>query len=139
MQRPQPTVQWQGDNAAEVENLLRHHAARADQEGDRLHIMGLAGLDLMLEIGDSVIVEGDRLGVLRKQQGSVDIDVTWTGGNLAAIVKFMEGWNVRPDVVGADLFLHADGGYLILNRGDKLILRSGKIVISKVGKDHRAS
>lgn len=138
MRRPNPTVQWQGDNAAQVEHLLRHHAARADKEGDRLHIIGLAGLDLMLELGDSVVVEGDRLGVMRKQQGSVDIEVTWTGGNLAAIAKFLEGWQVRPDVVGADLFLYADGGYLILSRGDKLILRNGKIVISKAGKDHRA-
>lgn len=134
-----PTVQWRGDNAAEVEHLLRNHLARADKHGDKLHVMGLGGLDITLELGDSVVIEDDRLGVMRRQpQEGPEQWVTWDGNNLGKVAQFLIGWDVRPDVVGADLFLYAKtGGYLVLKRGDRLVKRHGEIVISKGGKDHR--
>lgn len=134
------TVEWKGDNTAEVESLLQRHVARADREGDLCHIRGIDGLDLMLQPGDHLTVEGDRLGVFRQGKPAPEPEVTWTGINMAEVAQFIHRFHVeRVEVVGNDLMLYAPGDIrpTVATRGDKLIERGGWLVVSKAGKDHR--
>lgn len=135
-----PTVQWKGDNAPEIEKLLNAFVVRADKDGNRCRLIGLKGLNIVLEPGDSVTIEGLRLGVLRSSRKSApDPEITWEGGNLAAVAEFLKTFKVRLDVVGVGLFLYSNREPpIVLAPGDKLIKRHGQIVVSKAGKDHRA-
>jgi hypothetical protein len=133
-----PTAQWKGDNAQEIEHLLRDFVVRADCDGDRCRLIGLKGLNILLEPGDSVIVEGSRLGVLRQSRHTPNPEVTWEGSNLEAVAAFLERWKVRLEVVGVGLFLYSGREPpIVLALGDKLIQRHGRIVVSKAGKDHQ--
>jgi|AGTN01.3.fsa_nt_gi hypothetical protein len=135
-----PTVQWQGDNAKEIERFLSAFVVRADRDGENCRLIGLKGLNIVLAPGDSVVVEGERLGVLRSAKtGEQDPEVTWEGSNLQEVANFMKRWKVRLEVVGVGLFLYSGREPpIVLKPGDKLIERHGKIVISKAGKDHQA-
>jgi hypothetical protein len=134
-----PTAQWKGDNASEIEHLLREHVARADKEGDLCRIRGIDGLNISLNLGDRLVVEGDRLGVLRTVKAAADPTITWDATNLAAIAQFLRAYKVRFDVVFETLFIYGEGESqpAVLNKGDRLIERKGIIVVSKAGKGHR--
>ncbi len=134
------TVQWTGDNALECDRLLRNHQARADKKADKLHIVGL-GLNVTLELGDSLIVKDDRLGVQRKVKAESEVEtwVTWEGNNLPKLKAFLSQYEVRLEVIGARLLLHGDTSglpWFELNYGDRLVKRDGHIVVSKLGKTH---
>jgi hypothetical protein len=135
-----PTVQWNGENAEQIEHLLRNHVARADKEGDRCRIRGIDGLNITLGLGDRLVIEGDRLGVLRSAKATADPTITWDATNLAAIVQFLAAYKVRFDVVFETLFIYGEGETqpAVLNKGDRLIERKGVVIVSKAGKDHRA-
>lgn len=135
-----PTAEWTGDNATEIERLLRHHVARADKDGDRCRIRGIDGLDITLNLGDRIVIEGDRLGVLRTVKVGADPTITWNGLNLGEVAKFLNTFQVRLDVIGVSLFIYGKGEPqpAVLQPGDRLIERKGMIVVSKAGKDHRA-
>ena len=60
-----PTAQWKLDNLQEFEDLLKSHVASLEMSGDQLRIRGPAGLEIILDPGDCLIREGDRLGTLR--------------------------------------------------------------------------
>ncbi len=61
-----PSVQWKLDNQEEIEHLLRNHHFRCKPDGDNLLIQGAhTDLDTHLAPGDSIILDGDRLGILR--------------------------------------------------------------------------
>ncbi len=136
-----PTVQWTGDNAREIEHLLRQFVVRADLEGEKCRVIGLRGLNLLLEPGDSLILEGERVGVIRASRESALAEpcLMWKGDNLREAAEFLKAYKVRPDVVGTDLFLYGgnDPKPIVLHRGDCLIERHNRIIISKAGKDHR--
>lgn len=134
-------IEWTGDNAQEIESLLREHVARADKEGDLCHLRGLNGLDLTLTPGDHLTIEGDRLGIFRQGKPAPEPTVTWTGINMAEIAQFISGFHVsKVEVVGNSLMLYAIGDERpsVVDRGDMLINRGGWLVVSKAGKDHRA-
>lgn len=136
--RTRPTAQWTGDNLAEIERLLREHLVRADKVGERCHLVGL-GLNTALDLGDSVVLEGDRLGIIRATGPIADKEVTWTGANVQAMADFLRDYKVRVDTIGPTLHLYGgnDPKPLVLHRGDKLIERHGTIIISKAGVGHR--
>lgn len=133
------TVEWKGDNEQEIERLLREHLARADRECDQCRIRGIDGLNITLNPGDRIMVEGDRLGVLREVNGAADPTITWDGRSLPAMVKFLATYKVRLDVIDVTLFIYGEGEPqpAVLQPGDRLIERRGMIVVSKAGKDHR--
>lgn len=58
-------ILWRGDNPGDVDMLLRNHVAEGYKQGEEMRIIGLGGLDILLNPGDKLIREGDRLGVLR--------------------------------------------------------------------------
>lgn len=65
-----PWVQWRPegdltDNQAEIEQLLAKHHARCKREGDRLLLQAWGNLNTHLEPGDCLVLDGDRLGVVR--------------------------------------------------------------------------
>ena len=60
-----PTAQWKGDNQAEIENLLSAFVVRTDRFKDDLLITGINGMNIELHPGDCIIVEGERLGIVR--------------------------------------------------------------------------
>jgi hypothetical protein len=133
-----PTVQWKGDNAQEVEQLLQGHLARADQVGDHLLIRGL-GIHLELSLGDSLMLDGDRLGV-RRSAGAAPLQessVTWKGDNVKEIARFMTDYQVEYLVMGECLHIIAAQETVVLGRGDRLVKRDGQIVVSIAGKQHR--
>lgn len=82
-----PTVQWNGDNLPEVERLLRLHEASAFKHGDQLHILG-EGLSILLNLGDQLIIDGDRLGVLRPPTKAANPEITWDGNNVFEMSRF---------------------------------------------------
>ena len=66
-----PNVQWRVDNIEEIEHLLRDHEARCRVDtGDRLLLQTWGGLDTHLNPGDCLILDGNRLGILRAQVDS---------------------------------------------------------------------
>jgi hypothetical protein len=134
------SVEWNGENAAEIEGLLRLHVARADKEGDQCCIRGIDGMSIVLDLGDRVMIEGDRLGVLRKAVATAEPTIVWTGANLGDIANFLKAYRVRLDVIGQTLFIYGEGEPqpATLNRGDRLIERGHEITVRKVGRDHRA-
>jgi hypothetical protein len=133
-------VQWQGDNAEEAERLLSNHLARADKHGDKLHLIGL-GINVELNLGDSLILDGDRIGIQRAatKEPLVEEFVTWTG-DLPAVERFLKRYVVRLEVRGTLLALFGDDSgipWFVLSQGDRLVKRDGQIIISKLGNHHR--
>jgi hypothetical protein len=134
---PSPTIRWNGDNAAEVERLLSNHLARADKHGDKLQLIGI-GLNVELNLGDTLVLDGDRLGIVRANAGAVQDFVTWTGANLPAFEEFLKPYGVNLLVEGERLSIY--GGFqhiATLNRGDRVERKNGQIIVSRAGKDHR--
>lgn len=133
----QPTVQWQGDNPGEIEDFLCEFVVRADQLGEQCHIIGIDGLHVVLELGDSLVIDHGKLGVIRHPKGSGvnDPELTWDGNYLAAS-KFLEDYKVTLQVVGQDLHLINERVRVPVRRGDKLIIRNDHIVVSVAGQDH---
>lgn len=137
----QRTIQWTGDNEQVIDDLLgREHMVRADKHADKLHVHGI-GLDIMLELGDSLILDGDRLGVNRAPRANPleQSFVTWTGSNMQEIVDFLAAYDVEIQVHGEGLYIKALNSPIVLGlgRGDRLVKRHGKIIVSIAGKDHR--
>lgn len=131
-----PTVQWQGDNASEFEKLLSNHLVRADKHGDQLVLLGV-GIHVTLNLGDSVLLDGDALGVQRADGKPVENpSVTWKGSNLGDVANFLTDYKVTFMVMGETLHCIAAQETIVLARGDKLINRYGQIIVSKAGVDH---
>lgn len=53
------------DNLREIEALLVNHHARCRRDGDRLLLQAWGGMDVHLEPGDCLVLDGDRLGIVR--------------------------------------------------------------------------
>ena len=61
-----PHVQWRVDNLDEIEALLVDHEARMRVDtDDRLLLQAVGGLDTHLMPGDCLLLDGDRLGIVR--------------------------------------------------------------------------
>jgi hypothetical protein len=133
----QKTVQWQGNNPGEIESFLHKFVVRADQFGEQCHIRGINGLHVVLEPGDSVVLDRGKLGVIRHPKGTPvnDPELTWDGNYLAAS-KFLEDYKVTLQLVGEDLHLIDRHSRVPVKRGDKLIIRDNHIVVSIAGQDH---
>jgi hypothetical protein len=131
-----PSVQWDGDNAADIERLLSNHLARADKHGDKLRLVGI-GLNVELGLGDTVMLDGDRLGIAR---AGVPLPerITWDGTNVPAFNEFLQPYGVWM-LVECELLSIYGGSTLfaVLNRGDYIEKRNGQMHISRAGKDHR--
>ena len=128
-------VQWRGDNAQEADQLLSAHLARADKDGSKLRVVGL-NVNVELELGDSLIVDGDRLGILRAstEKPTAETWVTWQGNNLQKAKDFLKAYQVRLEQDGRRLRLYGDRSqtpWFVLDLGDRLIKRDGQIIVSK--------
>lgn len=134
------SIVWDGDNVAQVEQLLGQHLARADKSGDKLRLIGI-GLNVELNLGDTVLLDGDRLGIVRANAGIPDLYpemVVWAGDNLPAFEEFLKPAGVHLLVEGERLSIY--GGFqhiATLNRGDRVERKNGQMVVSRVGKDFR--
>jgi hypothetical protein len=131
------SIVWDGDNAAEVEQLLGQHLARADKAGDKLTLIGI-GLSVELALGDTVLLDGERLGIVRAGVGIPEDFITWNGSNLPAFEAFLKPYGVNLLVEGERLSIY--GGFqhiATLNRGDRVERKNGQMVVSRAGKDHR--
>ncbi len=60
-----PNVQWKLDNLEEIERMLEPFEARVAKDKDRLLIQAWGGLDTHLDPGDCLLLENNRLGILR--------------------------------------------------------------------------
>lgn len=135
-------VQWKGDNVAEIERFLGNHLARADREGDSLKVVGI-GVNMEVNLGDSLLLDGDSLGVRRANdftKRQKETWVTWQGNNLDKVASFLKNYKVRLEVQGTKLGLFGDDRplpWFILKRGDRLVNRGGEIIVSVAGQDHR--
>ncbi len=133
-----PTVKWTGDNLKDVERLLRRHDAQAYKHGDVLHITG-EGLYISLSLGDQLILDGERLGVIRPATKVAETEIIWDGNNVFEMSRFLSPFNVRCELIGRTLLVHdmtRGEEPARLEPGDKLIERGSMIVLSKAGKDH---
>jgi len=70
--RSMPTVMWKPegdltDNIKEVEHLLIAHEARCKRVGDNLLLQAWGGLNTELAPGDCLVLDGDRLGIIRTE------------------------------------------------------------------------
>lgn len=136
-------VQWKGDNAHEIERMLASHQVRADKEGDKLKVVGI-GINVEVGLGDSVVLDKDRLGIRRSHdltRRTKETWVTWQGNNLDKVRDFLKTYKVRIEVQDSKLGLFGDDSplpWFILKRGDRLINRGGEIIVSVEGRDHRA-
>ena len=61
----QPNAQWKINNQPELEKILTDFAVQFERSGDHLLITGPMGLEIELEPGDGVIIDGERIGVVR--------------------------------------------------------------------------
>jgi hypothetical protein len=131
-------IRWMGNNTSAINRLLDEHMARAEPDGGRLHIVGM-GLNTHISVGDTVLVEGDRLGIKRaKPLPTVDPYVTWQGDNLLEIDDFLTLYGVRLAVMGDQLTIHAGHDLMAsLARGDRITKSKGNVVISRAGEHHR--
>ena len=132
-----PSVQWTGDNAAEIEGFLSNHLARADKHGDKLQLIGI-GLNVELGLGDTLLLDGDRLGIVRAGAGIAEDFITWRGDNLPAFAEFLKPYGVELLVEGERLSIY--GGFqhiATLGRGDRVERKNGQLAVSRAGKDHR--
>ena len=66
----QPNAQWKIDNQQELEKILVDFAVQFERSGDHLLITGPMGLEIELEPGDCVMIEGERIGVVRVPKDS---------------------------------------------------------------------
>jgi len=136
------TVEWKGDNVKEIERVLRHHVVRAEKAGECCVLTGADKLNLVLNLGDRIAVDGDRLGIFRRASPTtVDPEVIWTGTNVETMARFLQGYAIRVELLQDMLFIHDVNGKekpARLSPGDKLIERGGMLIVSKAGKDHRA-
>ena len=64
-QKGLPNAQWKLDNVSEIEALLTDHAVSLEVHGDAIRIRGPEGLEIILNPGDCLLRDGDRLGVVR--------------------------------------------------------------------------
>ncbi len=64
-QKGLPNVQWKVDNVSEIDALLVDHVAVLEVSGDQLRIRGPGGLEIILNPGDCLLRDGDRLGTVR--------------------------------------------------------------------------
>lgn len=132
-----PAVQWNGDNAAEIEQLLCQHLVRADKHCDKLRLIGI-GLNVELGLGDSIMMDGDRMGIVRAGSQIPSAVLTWDGTNVPAFNEFLAPYSVWLAVQGELLCIYGgDQMFAALNRGDRLEARNGQIHVSRAGKDHR--
>ncbi len=60
-----PNVQWKLDNIAEIEALLDEHITQVEKNGDQLRIRGPDGLEIVLNPGDCLLLDGDKIGTVR--------------------------------------------------------------------------
>lgn len=133
-----PTAQWNGDNLAELQHLLRLHDATAAKYGDQVLITG-EGLAVTLNLGDQVVISGDQIGVIRPATKTPDPEVTWDGNNVFEMSRFLSAFEVRCELKGRTLFIHDLRGIekpARIEPGDKVISRNGTPVVSKAGKHH---
>lgn len=65
---PKPHAQWKGDNAHEFVNVLRPFEAKVERSGDNLLISGPLGLEIELQPGEAIVVDGDKIGIVRVKQ-----------------------------------------------------------------------
>jgi hypothetical protein len=133
------SVRWTGNNTRDINRLLEQHAARAEPDGGRLHLVGM-GVNTHICVGDTVMVDGDRLGITRaKPLPTIDKFVTWEGDNLLEIDDFLRLYGVRLEVISERL--NVFGGHELmasLGRGDRITKASdGNIVVSRAGQHHR--
>ena len=132
-----PSLTWDGDNAQLFEQFLSQHLVRADKHGDKLHLIGI-GLNVELALGDRIMLDGDRLGIVRAG-GLMPPDVlVWDGTNVPAFNEFLSHAGVWLLGEGEYLTIYAGSQPMAtLNRGDRLEKREGQIAVSRAGKDHR--
>jgi hypothetical protein len=133
------SVRWTGNNTRDVNRLLESHMARAEPDGGRLHLVGIA-LNTHICVGDTVMVEGDRLGIKRsKPLPVVDPFVTWEGDNLLEIDDFLKLYGVRLEVMSERMNIFSGPELMAsLGRGDRITKASGgNIVVSRAGQHHR--
>lgn len=133
------SVRWTGNNTRDVNKLLEGHLARAEPEGGQLHIVGM-GLNTHISVGDTLMIEGDRLGIKRaKPLPTVDPYVIWEGDNLLEIDDFLKLYGVRLEAMNERLNVHAGHELMAsLGRGDRITkASSGEVVISRAGQHHR--
>ena len=60
-----PTIQWQVDNLREFEEFLEPFHTRMKREGDSLLLQGHGGMNITLDPGDCLLLDGESLGVVR--------------------------------------------------------------------------
>jgi len=60
-----PNFQWKLDNLDELEALLTDHVVVWETDGSALRIRGQDGLEIILNPGDCLLRDGNRLGVMR--------------------------------------------------------------------------
>jgi hypothetical protein len=132
-------IRWTGNNTRNVSKLLESHMARAEPDGGRLHLVGM-GLNTHISVGDTVMIDGDRLGIKRaKPLPTVDPYVTWEGDNLLEVDDFLKLYGVRLEVMNDRLNIHALHELIAsLGRGDRITkANDGNIVVSRAGQHHR--
>ncbi len=61
----QPNAQWKIDNQPELEKILADFAVQFERSGDHLLITGPMGLEIELAPGDCLLLDGERIGVVR--------------------------------------------------------------------------
>lgn len=135
------SITWRGDNVADIERFLGRWVVRADKDGANLHLIGLGGLDKMLEPGDQILrdTEHNQLGFLLKKTVDALPNVTWKGDNMLDIARFVKAFPVRIGVRDEELFVqHDTDGPLVLARGDRLVKNGDTLAISRAGLEHRA-
>jgi hypothetical protein len=135
------SVVWRGDNVGEVELFLGKWVVRADQEGQQLHLIGLGGLEKLLEPGDQILrdLKFNQVGFLLKKTIDALPSVTWKGDNMLDVARFVKDFPVRIGVEGTNLFVQFDIGRMDLVRGDRLVKHGNTLAISQAGIDHRAA
>lgn len=133
-------VRWLGNNIGAVNKLLESHMARAEPDGARLHLVGM-GLNTHISVGDTVVIEGDRLGIRRATPlVKADPYMTWTGDNVLEIDDFLKLYGVRLQVMNEQLSIFTTSNELLalLGRGDRITKAAdGNVVVSRVGQHHR--
>lgn len=135
------SVTWKGDNVGDVELFLGKWLVRADKEGHQLHLIGLGGLDKLLEPGDQILrdLNLNQLGFLFKKTVDSLPGITWTGENMLDIARFVKGFPVRLGVEREKLFVQSADGRMYLVRGDRLLKNGNTLAISRAGIDHKAA
>jgi hypothetical protein len=133
------TIQWNGDNLLEIESALDGYVTHASSGGGVLKIIGIGGLELAVQLGETLIIEDGRIGIIRNSsEPKAHGFVTWKGSNIEEFAAFLKGHKVRMAVAGDALLIHGGTKPIILSRGDRLIHRDGQIVVSIAGKQHQA-